>query len=69
MTWFPDELLARHAREAGGEIALLAGGHGLTWAELDARASAVAASLARAGIVAGDRVALVGRPTRPASRA
>ena len=60
MTWFPDELLARHAREAGGEIALLAGGHGLTWAELDARASAVAASLARAGIVAGDRVALVG---------
>jgi O-succinylbenzoic acid--CoA ligase len=60
VTWFPDELLARHAREAGGEIAMLAGGHGLTWAELDARASAVAASLAGAGIVAGDRVALVG---------
>ena len=60
MTWFPDALLARHARDAGGEIALVAGGRGLTWAELDARASAVAASLAGAGIAAGDRVALIG---------
>ena len=69
MTWFPDVLLARHARDAGGEIALVAGGRGLTWADLDARASAVAASLAGAGIAAGDRVALIGsEPTRMASR-
>ncbi len=60
MTWFPDALLALHARDAGGEIALVVGGRGLTWAELDARASAVAASLAGAGIAAGDRVALIG---------
>ena len=59
MTWFPDVLLARHARDAGGEIALVAGGRGLTWADLDAWASAVAASLAGAGIAAGDRVALI----------
>ena len=60
MTWFPDELLARHARESAGEVALVAGGLRLTWAELDARASAVATSLAGAGVGAGDRVALVG---------
>jgi O-succinylbenzoic acid--CoA ligase len=60
VTWFPDVLLAGHARHAGGEIALAAGGTALTWAELDARASALAASLAGAGVAAGDRVALVG---------
>ena len=60
MTWLPDALLARHARDAGGEIALAAEGTVLTWAELDARISAVAASLAGAGIRAGDRVALIG---------
>ena len=65
MTWFADVLLARHARQAGGELALATGGAAtggtaLTWAELDARASAVAASLAAAGIAAGDRVALIG---------
>ena len=59
MTWFLDDLLARHARDAGGEIALVDGATILTWAELDARATAVAASLAGAGVVAGDRVALM----------
>ena len=60
MTWFADVLLARHAGDAGGEIALATGGTALTWAELDARASALAASLAGAGVVVGDRVALIG---------
>ena len=49
MTWFVDRLLARHARDAGDEIALADGATVLTWADLDARASAVAASLAWAG--------------------
>jgi O-succinylbenzoic acid--CoA ligase len=59
VTWFLDELLARHAREAGSEAALVDGATILTWAELDARATAMAASLAGAGVAAGDRVALL----------
>ena len=68
MTWFLDDLLARHARDAGGEIALVDGATLLTWAELDARATAMAASLAGAGVVAGDRVALIPAPARTALR-
>jgi O-succinylbenzoic acid--CoA ligase len=63
MTWAADRLLAVHAREAGDEPAVLDGGETLTWAALDASASAVAASLARAGVGAGERVALLG-PSR-----
>ena len=50
----------RRWRDRAGRSAAV----GLTWAELDARASAVAASLAGAGIAAGDRVALVGSGRR-----
>ncbi len=60
MTWFADRLLAEHARVAPDELALVDGARTLTWAELDGLASSIAASVAGAGVVPGERVALLG---------
>lgn len=60
MTWFVDRLLAAHALTAPEEVALVDGGRSITWAELDALATSVARSVTGAGVVAGERVALLG---------
>ncbi|MBS41760.1 MAG: AMP-dependent synthetase [Nocardioides sp.] len=53
-------LLADAARESPEKLAVVeAGGRGLTWAELDQEAGRVATGLGAAGVVAGQRVALV----------
>lgn len=59
------DLLARAAHERPDRIAVVeaAGGRRVTWAELDAEASAVAAGLSRLGLVAGYRV-LISLPNR-----
>ncbi|HYO44081.1 MAG TPA: alpha/beta fold hydrolase [Candidatus Limnocylindrales bacterium] len=60
MTWFADRRLAEHARATPDEPALVDGDRTLTWATLDGLASSVAASVAGAGVVPGERVALLG---------
>ncbi len=60
MTWFADRRLAEHARVAPDDVALVDGARTLTWAELDGLASTIAGSVAGAGIVPGERVALLG---------
>ncbi len=51
--------LAMRARLSPAQPALWAEGHWYSYAELDARATALAAALATAGVRAGDRVALL----------
>jgi len=53
------EVVRAHARLRPDEPAILDGDLRWSWAELDRRADAVAAGLASAGIVPGDRVGLV----------
>jgi O-succinylbenzoic acid--CoA ligase len=52
-------MVMRHAREAGGEAALIEGDRVLTWRDLCARAEAIAGGLTARGVAPGDRVALV----------
>ena len=55
------DLVAGHARQRGDEPALVESGpegRVLTWAEVDDRVSALAAGLARRGVLAGHRLAL-----------
>lgn len=59
-TWHADDLLARHARDAGDETALVTVASRVTWRALDARASAWAVRVREAGVRSGERVALVG---------
>ncbi len=51
-------LLARHASERAGSIALQDGRHQLTWAQLREWVDGVAASLREFGLVGGDRVSI-----------
>ena len=60
MTWFADRRLAEHARVTPDDVALVDGATTLTWAEPDGLASASAESVVGAGIVPGERVALLG---------
>ena len=57
------DLLRAHAARTPGAPCLTFEGDTLSFAELDARASQVANALAAAGIVPGDRVALLARAT------
>lgn len=59
MTWSVDRLVAGHARDHGDEPAIDDGDVSLTWAALDALASSAAASVNRAGVATGERVALI----------
>ncbi|MFT4199145.1 amino acid adenylation domain-containing protein, partial [Gordonia sp. (in: high G+C Gram-positive bacteria)] len=52
------EVFARSAADHGGSVAVRADGDHLTYAELDARSSAVASGLAAAGVRPGDLVGL-----------
>jgi O-succinylbenzoic acid--CoA ligase len=63
VTWVADAVLAENARAADDELALVDAGGPVTWAQLDARATAVAASLHRADVAPGDRVALLAPAT------
>lgn len=56
--WFADRSVADHAREAGEATAIIDGHARLTWAALDAGASAIAARIREAGVGPGARVAL-----------
>jgi O-succinylbenzoic acid--CoA ligase len=58
--WSAEALVARHALDAGAELAITDGDSTLTWAELDARCDAVAADLGAAGVRAGAVVAVPG---------
>lgn len=62
-TWYPDELLAAHARAAPDAAAVLEGPASLTWRTLDERASAWAVRVREAGVLAGERVGVVAHPT------
>jgi o-succinylbenzoate---CoA ligase len=59
-TWSPDELVRRHARDAGEAPAILDGETVVTWAQLDARADDVGRRLAEAGTATGAVVAVRG---------
>ena len=58
----PGDLLRRAAARSGEVVAFVDGNRSITWAEVDERVSAAAASLVAAGLAPGDRVVLV-RPT------
>ncbi|MDE0057282.1 MAG: AMP-binding protein [Defluviicoccus sp.] len=51
-------LFAQNARRHGDRVALVCGGRGLTFAELDANGDRLADALARRGVGPGDRVAV-----------
>ncbi|CAJ61731.1 MULTISPECIES: long-chain-fatty-acid--CoA ligase [Frankia] len=51
------DLIRTHGAERGGQPALTADGHTVTFAQLDARSNQVAQALAGEGVGAGDRVA------------
>lgn len=54
------EILAAHARAQPGALALREGSRGLDWSSLHAQSQQVGRALRRAGVGAGDRVALLG---------
>ena len=54
-----EALLLAQARRTPDAVAVLAGGHALTYAQLDARSGAIAAALRAAGATRGDRVGLL----------
>jgi fatty-acyl-CoA synthase len=56
--WTLAELFARRASEHGDRTVLVSGGVSMTYGQLEARASALAAALAELGIGAGDRIAV-----------
>ena len=58
-TWYADELLAAHARDAADAPALILDDGVVTWAELDERVGAVAEMVVEHGDGAGARVALL----------
>ena len=60
--WSAEALLRQHAREAGGEPALIEGEVTVTWAELDRRVDQAAGVLRAAGVKPGDRVVLLAGP-------
>jgi long-chain acyl-CoA synthetase len=53
------DYLAQHAREHGGDPALIFEGKRISWAELERLSDAFAAALVELGVGAGDRVALI----------
>jgi fatty-acyl-CoA synthase len=57
-SWSFAELFARRAREHGARTCIVARGRALTYAQVEAQASALAASLAELGVGAGDRIAI-----------
>ena len=63
-----EQLVATHAADAPDGLAYAGGAHRMTWGEYDARGSALAAVLADAAVVPGDRVA-VWMPDGPAVHA
>ncbi|HEY6317605.1 MAG TPA: cyclohexanecarboxylate-CoA ligase, partial [Acidimicrobiia bacterium] len=60
-----ERLVAAHAADAPAGLAYAGGEHRMTWGEYDACGSALAAVLADAAVVPGDRVA-VWMPDGPA---
>ena len=58
--WFADERLAMLARQSGADPAVVDADGVLTWRDLDARASTVAALVTGKGVGPGERVALLG---------
>jgi len=56
---FLPDVWSEHARWRPQKVALIAGERRLSWAELNARMNRVASSLARAGLVRGDKVAVL----------
>ena len=57
-SWSFAELFARRAREHAARTCIVARGRALTYAQVEAQASALAASLAELGVGAGDRIAI-----------
>jgi fatty-acyl-CoA synthase len=57
-SWSFAELFARRASEHAARTCIVARGRAMTYAQVEAQASALAASLAELGIGAGDRVAI-----------
>lgn len=64
--WSAEALVARHAREAGDDAAIIEAGRAITWAELDARARGAAAGITAAGVGPGDLVAVALEPSADA---
>lgn len=56
--WTLAQVFAQRASEHASRTLLLAGGRSMTYGQVDARASALAAALAELGVEAGDRVAI-----------
>lgn len=52
-------VVRRHAQERPGKLALVCGDSRVTWGELHSRSNRVADALRRAGVGAGDRIALL----------
>jgi fatty-acyl-CoA synthase len=57
-SWSFAELFARRAREHAARTCIVARGRALTYAQVEAQASALAASLAELGVGVGDRIAI-----------
>ncbi|HEY2897301.1 MAG TPA: AMP-binding protein, partial [Gemmatimonadaceae bacterium] len=57
--WTLDRVLSARAGEHPGRTALVANGRELTYAQVSAKATSLAAALAELGIGTGDRVAIV----------
>src|SRR5262249_12831512 len=54
-----DEIVRRNALRFPTKRAVVAPGHSLTWAELDARVDRVAVAMREAGLISGQRVAIL----------
>src|SRR5688500_8527523 len=64
-SWTLPHVFAERARAHPGRTLLVAGGRTLSYGQVDAKASALAAALSELGIEAGDRIAII-MPNSPA---
>ena len=62
--WTLAQVFHRSAREHPGHTMVVAGGNKQSYAQVDARSSALAAAMSELGLGAGDRVAII-LPNRP----